>query len=323
MRRRYTVDSAIIEAVDQGLSSTPKSLPSWLFYDEAGDELFQSIMTLPEYYPTRCEHEILEENKRSIANYFAYDHSAFDLIELGAGDAMKTKVLLRQLTASNMEFTYSPVDVSESVLAELQQKLLIEIPELRVHPLVGRYEEAFDRFLSEYSRKVILFLGANIGNYSLHDAQMFLSRLAVTMGVHDLLFIGFDLKKDPRVIQRAYDDTSGVTANFNLNLLRRLNTELGADFKAEQFQHYPSYDPVSGAARSYLVSRIDQEVTIGLLHKKFQFKAWEPVYTEISQKYDDEMITSLSKNAGLEIVDQFTDSRHYFCNVLLRKTGRK
>jgi L-histidine Nalpha-methyltransferase len=322
MRRRHTIGSAVLEAVDHGLSSTPKSLPSWLLYDETGDKLFQSIMTLPEYYPTRCEHEILKDNKKSIADYFEYDHSAFNLIELGAGDAMKTKVLLRQLKESNVEFIYNPVDVSAAVLTELQWKLSDEIPELKIRPVVGRYEEFLARSSSEYDRRVILFLGANIGNYNLHDAGTFLDQLSAAMGIHDFLFIGFDLKKDPRVIQQAYDDVKGVTAEFNLNLLRRLNAELGADFKVEQFQHYPFYDPVRGAARSYLVSKMDQQVMIDLLHKKFHFKAWEPLYTEISQKYDHEMIGSLAKSAGFEIVDQFTDGRQYFCSVLLRKSGR-
>lgn len=323
MRRRDTIDNAVLEAVDRGLSGTPKSLPSWLFYNETGDRIFQSIMALPEYYPTRCEHDILAQFKKNIADYFVYDHSPFDLIELGAGDATKTKVLLRQLTESRAEFTYSPVDVSGAVLLGLQQTLAREIPELNVHPLVGRYEEILDRLSSGHKRKVILFLGANIGNYSLRDAGHFVDRLSSVMGVHDFLFIGFDLKKDPRVIQHAYDDSKGITAAFNLNLLHRLNGELGADFKVDQFQHFPTYDPLSGAARSYIVSTRDQEVTIESLYKKFYFKAWEPVYTEISQKYDHEMIVSLAKNARLEIVDQFTDARRYFCNVLLRRSGRR
>ena len=318
MRSNTAIDPDIFKAVQNGLRQSPKKLPSWLLYDSEGDRIFQDIMRLPEYYPTRCEREILTTHSPSIRKYFAYDHSHFDLFELGAGDGSKTKIILDELFHADVPFTYKPVDVSENVLNVLQNRIRTEFPSVDIQPLCGRYETMIETFRNVPHRKVIMFLGANIGNYSIDDAGKFFQLFGNVLSKDDLLFVGFDLKKDPRIIQSAYDDSKGVTASFNINLLHRLNRELQANFDVTKFSHYPFYDPVSGCASSYLISNIKQEVYIRELNKVFTFDQFETLHTEISQKYDLTMIESLAKQSALEVVDILYDSRDFFCDVVFR-----
>jgi L-histidine Nalpha-methyltransferase len=319
MQKVPKVKSAILDAVANGLSQNPKKLPSWLFYNEKGDQIFQSITKLDEYYPTKAEFEILEKYRKELIRYFSYSHNHFDLIELGPGDGMKTEILLSRLTEAAIPFTYKPIDISENVLFQLQDTLKSKFPSLRMEPAVGKYEDALKRLTDDEEQKVILFLGANIGNYSLGDAQAFLNMMGDSISIADLVLLGFDLKKNPRTVAAAYDDARGVTAEFNLNLLHRLNEELGATFDVNNFIHYPLYDPVSGEARSYLVSIKPQSVYVHSLQKVFTFSAWEAIHTEVSQKYDMRMIKEMSGAAGLEIIATFFDSKQYFCDVLFRK----
>jgi uncharacterized SAM-dependent methyltransferase len=166
--------------------------------------------------------------------------------------------------------------------------------------------------------KIILFLGSNIGNFGKAEAKDFFCRLRAVMNENDLLFIGFDLQKDPRVIVRAYDDAQGVTAEFNLNLLRRINRELGANFDLENFSHYALYRPNEGAARSFLISRAQQTVSVEALGQTFDFKAWEPIFMEISQKYSLEMIEDLANGCGFQVAQHFFDRQKYFTDVIWR-----
>jgi L-histidine Nalpha-methyltransferase len=308
---------AVASAVS-GLMGSPKTLPSWLFYDEQGDRLFQEIMGLPEYYITRCEYEILHSYKDDLLSYFNHTHKPFQIIELGSGDGMKTEVLLKHFVSKGVEFIYTPVDLSANVLDQLQTRLLKKLPELNINPVRASYGDAIES-LNNNRKKVVFFLGANIGNYTMMEAGSFLQALSLSFTERDVAVIGFDLKKDPRLIEAAYNDSQGVTREFNLNMLRRLNRELGANFDLTGFIHHPYYDPQTGAARSYLVSTKDQEVHIETVRKTIKFQAWESIRTEISQKYDLLMIEKLASDAGLEIVDLFFDADHFFCNVLLKK----
>jgi L-histidine Nalpha-methyltransferase len=319
MQKASKIESAIGRAVGNGLSQNPKHLPSWLFYNEQGDQIFQSITRLDEYYPTKSEFEILRKYRNELVKYFSYCHNHFDLIELGPGEGLKTEILLSRLTETAIPFTYKPIDISENVLFQLQDTLKSKFPSLRMEPAVGSYEDGLKRLSQNEEQKVILFLGANIGNFTLSDAGGFLNMIGSVISISDLVLIGFDLKKNPRTIAAAYDDARGVTADFNLNLLHRLNEELGATFDVDNFMHYPLYDPVSGEARSYLVSIKPQSVYIQSLQKVFKFGAWEAIHTEVSQKYDMEMIREMSRAAGLEIIETFFDSKQYFCDVLFRK----
>ena len=313
--------SDVASAVEKGFSQNPKRLLSWLFYDEVGDKFFQSIMEMPEYYLSRCEHEILEENKDELLRQFKSGADFFNLIELGAGDGRKTEILIKHFSQNNTRFIYTPVDVSETVLKTLAVRLQKNIPNLDIRPINDRYDEALIKLEHDELSKVFLFLGATIGNFAPENAVHFARQVSAVMRDQDQFLIGFDLKKDPRLIQAAYDDPHGKTRDFNMNLLVRLNREVGADFKLDNFSHYACYNPETGQNRSYLVSRIAQDVYIKGAEKSFHLDQWEVIHTEISQKYDREMIERLATESGLQIVQYFYDRKNYFCDALLRKTG--
>ena len=307
----------MLSEIAAGLRQTPKTLSSKFFYDEAGSQLFQQIMGLPEYYPTRTEFGILEKYAPELAASWA-GAAPLLLLELGAGDGLKTKLLLRALLAAEADFTYAPVDISASAVQGLAQSLRQELPALRVTPVVAEYEAALRQVPTQAGRKVVLFLGSNIGNFHPAARQQFLAALAAPLSADDGLLIGFDLQKDPRQIRAAYDDSQGVTAAFNLNLLRRLNRELGADFQLENWQHYADYDPLSGAARSYLVSRCAQQVRLAALPgETFAFAPWEIVHTENSYKFTRPQIEMLAAAAGLRVQRFLTDEQGWFADVLL------
>ena len=274
-------------------------------------------MDLPEYYLTRAEFEIFRTQTREIFEAFIKDKDSFDLIELGAGDGTKTAVLIEYILTQKINFTYSPIDISKEALDALTGKFQAQFPELSMKPRSGDYFRILDK-LETVSKgaKIILFLGSNIGNFGSRQSIEFFKRLRAVMNPGDLLFIGFDMQKDPRVILSAYDDAQGVTAAFNMNLLRRINRELGADFDLSEFSHYAAYQPTDKAARSFLISRTAQEVYIKALDKSFHFKPWEPVFMEISQKFDIEMIGELARESGFRVKQNFFDSKNYFVDSL-------
>ncbi len=318
MNIEITSDS-IIQAVEEGLFTEHKSLPSWLFYDDNGDRIFQEIMRMPEYYLTGCEYEILQMNSADILKRVQQDGS-FQLVELGAGDGLKTEILLKYFTSQQTDFSYHPIDISSAVLTQLQHRLQNSIPNLSFNPQQGEYIEALSKLnLDSDQRKVILFLGSNIGNFTLKNAIQFLQQISESMHTNDFLVLGIDLKKDPRMIQRAYDDAHGITKRFNINLLVRLNGLLGANFMLDQFDHYPTYNPETGEAQSYLVSLKKQDVYIEALDKTVHFKRWEIIHTEVSTKFDQTMIEQLASCSGLEILHQYFDCKHYFSDVIFVK----
>lgn len=304
--------------VINGLRAEHKYLSSKYFYDETGDKLFQQIMACPEYYPTRCEMEILQHQSGKMAQVFMEDSADFDLVELGPGDATKSWFLLQQLQKDQARFTYYPIDISSNVIGWLEDKLPVTLPGIRLQGLNGEYLEKLQQ-LNTFSgkRKIVLFMGANIGNMTVQQATQFCRQLHDQMNPGDLLLIGFDLKKRPRTILDAYNDRQGITRAFNLNLLTRINRELGANFDIGKFEHYPVYDPGSGACRSYLISRAEQEVQIG--DKKIYFAENEAVNMEISQKYTLAETESMAAQSGFEPVDTFFDSRRWFADTLWRR----
>lgn len=305
------------EDVLEGLSAEPKRLSSKYFYDDEGSRLFQEIMKLPEYYLTRSEREIFRKQPKSIFKAFEADKKSFDLIELGAGDGTKTSLLVRHFLKNDADFRYVPIDISSEALDFLTAKFRRDFPDLNIQTEQGDYFKKLATF-SEKSekRKIILFLGSNIGNFSTGQALEFFKGLRRVMNEDDLIFIGFDLHKNPKTILNAYDDSQGITAKFNLNLLKRINRELGADFNIEEFSHYASYHPLERAARSFLISQKEQTVRIENLEKSFEFKKWEPIYMEVSQKYDLETIESLAGESGFEIVRNFFDENKFYTNSL-------
>lgn len=311
--------STFAEDVLAGLTATPKTLSSKYFYDDEGSRLFMEIMKLPEYYLTRSERDIFSEQTADIYEAFSPGHNEFDLIELGAGDGTKTAILIDHFLKRRADFTYSPIDISQEAIDYLSAKFKTEFPDLDFEPQTGDYFRILETLkIKSERRKIILFLGSNIGNFSGDQALEFFRHLRAVMHDNDLLFVGFDLQKDPHVIVKAYDDDQGVTAAFNLNLLRRINRELGANFDLEKFMHYAIYRPVECAARSFLISREKQSIYIEALNRNFEFDQWEAIFMEISQKYNPKMIEELAGESGFEVAQTFFDSQNFYCDSLWR-----
>ena len=294
-----------------GLSHVPKSLPSKYFYDEEGSKLFQRITELPEYYLTQCEFEIFQSNKQEIGKLIGGNQ--FNLVELGAGDGRKTRILLEHFLKAGLDFRYVPIDICEAAVQGLIGGLDQYSPQLHIEGLVADYCDGLKWLhnMNEH-RNVVLFLGSSIGNFTHSEARVFLCSLWSALEDGDYLLIGFDLRKDIQLLERAYNDSQDVTAQFNLNLLQRINRELGGSFKVDQFQYHSTYNALSGAIESYLVSRQKQVVHIETLSQSFFFEAWEPVHTEYSHKYLESDIASLAEETGFTIVTHLIDSKKYF-----------
>lgn len=309
--------SEFAKDVKSGLRKSPKTLPSKYFYDKTGDRIFQDIMKMPEYYPTGCEFEIFTQQKEKLLSFFWEGKKPFQLIEFGAGDGTKTKILLKYFLDQLADFSYLPIDISGNVLSILKDTLKQELPGLNVRPIQNDYFEALKELQKDHThRKVILFLGGNIGNFMVKSATDFLHHIQEFLHPGDLVLVGVDLKKNPKLILSAYDDPQGITSAFNLNLLARMNRELGADFQLNQFKHYATYHPVSGDMRSYLISQKEQTVSIEALNETFHFNQWEPVYTELSKKYAISEIEKLAADSGFEVVEHLFDCKHYFTDTL-------
>lgn len=301
----------------EGLKARQKRISSKFFYDAEGSRIFQKIMAMPEYYLTDCEAEIFEIHKQSILSAFCNHCRTVDLVELGAGDGQKTTILIEELLSQQINFRYIPVDISEEAVSQLEGTMHRRFPDLNIETRVGDYFQMLEDLSRDYpNRKVVMFLGSNLGNFNSDQSIKFLTQLRQSMGEDDQLFIGLDLKKDPSVILNAYNDPSGYTRDFNLNLLYRMNRELGADFQPGHFIHHAVYDAESGAAKSYLVSAKDQEVLFSCVGETISFQKGESIQTERSQKYNMEMIVDLAETSGFRVVNNFYDRRHFFVNSL-------
>lgn len=311
------LDSQFKRDVLEGLSSSPKFIYSKYFYDKRGDALFQEIMKLPEYYLTNCELEILTHQKETILQEI-HPERFFNLIDLGAGDAFKTKQLLKYFRDKEVGFKYIPVDISQNAIKKVTRELQLEIPGIQIEGISKEYIAAL-KSLPPENRKIILFLGASVGNFTQQETISFLRSVSETINKDDLLIIGFDLKKDSNVVLAAYNDSAGVTKQFNLNLLRRINREMGADFNPDLFAHSPHYSTESGEARSALVSIQKQQVNIAALDLTIELQEGEPINTEISRKYSIKEIEAMAATSGFEVVKNLLDSKHYFTNTIWRK----
>jgi dimethylhistidine N-methyltransferase len=318
LNHNHTGINPFYEDVLKGLTANPKRLDSKYFYDAIGDQLFQDLMNCEEYYPTNCELDIFANQTSELAKaIMGDDKEAFDLIELGAGDAMKSSYLLKYLLDAGVDFTYLPIDISAHVIEELDANLSAKLPGLKFEGLNGEYFPMLKKAAALSSkRKVVLFLGSNIGNMPVPEAEAFCALLKQHLAPGDKALIGFDLKKNPKTILAAYNDREGITKRFNLNLLHRINEELGADFKIEQFDHYPTYDPQTGACKSYLVSLADQMVHIADHNEAIHFQKDEYIFMEISQKFTVEQIRNMAANTGFEAVDYLFDSKHWFTDAI-------
>jgi dimethylhistidine N-methyltransferase len=293
------------EAVLKGLSSPRKRLPCQYFYDAVGSDLFEQITELEEYYPTRTETAILRENAYAMTHPSGRGAA---LVEFGSGSSRKTELVLAALETPH---AYVPIDVSDSALADAARRLERRFPGLEVMPVHASFCDAL-RLPARVAghRKLGFFPGSTIGNFDPPDAGRLLGHFARILGPGSRLIVGVDLDKDTKRLVPAYDDAKGVTAKFNLNLLVRINREVGADFDLSRFQHRAIYDRDLKRIEMHLVSRVRQ--TVRLLGRSFQFAAGESIHTENSYKYSVEQFRALAKGAGWRPAQVWADTRRDF-----------
>jgi dimethylhistidine N-methyltransferase len=298
--------SDLLSEVVAGLSSDPRELACKYFYDERGAALFQKICELPEYYITRTEIDILDRHRSEIASQLGPN---VQLIGLGTGAGTKTRILIEAL---DKPAVYIPVDISEKQLRKSSALFRRIFPNLEVLPVCADYLQPVVIPSSRHkaARNVVYFPGSNIGNFEPDEALEFLRRIANVSCQDGGLLIGVDLQKDRNVIEAAYNDSAGVTTQFNLNLLARINRELGADFDLIRWQHRAIYNPDAGRIEMYLISATDQKVHIG--EQEFRFRAGEKILTEHSYKYTPEGFTALARQAGFDFANLWTDDARLF-----------
>lgn len=297
-----------------GFCSKPKELPAKYFYDDIGSELFQKITQHEDYYPTRTEFKILESLKDKLPKLS--NDKNIDIIELGAGDGHKSNLIIQGYLNQGFKVTFYPIDISEKAMYLLEENITAN-DNLTIHGVVAEYFEGL-RFVRRQSTnpQLVLFLGSNVGNFNRVQIQGFLRRLWKVMDDGDQALIGFDLKKNIDKLINAYNDSAGHTRDFNINILRRINQKLGANFDLEKFDHFGTYNPLLGAMESFLVSTEEQEVYIKELERSFRFKAYEPIHLEYSFKFLKSDIDFLSENTGFEVIEHFTDENNYFVDSL-------
>ncbi len=299
------VERSFLNDVLTGLSQPQKRLPCKYFYDERGSQLFDEICELPEYYPTRTELAILTTYAKHITEYFG---PCCGLIEFGAGSGLKTRLLLQHLSGS----VFYPVDISREHLRTSAQQLMRAFPQVEIHPVVADFTKPFPLPSARRTihQRVVYFSGSTIGNFTPRQAQRLLYRIATLVGPGGGLLIGVDLKKDSAILEPAYNDAAGITAEFNLNILHRINRELNADFHVQAFRHLAFFDQQHGRIEMHLVSECVQVVRIG--DRKFSFSKGETIRTEYSYKYDLDQFAHLAKAAGFSVQEVWTDSRRLF-----------
>jgi len=316
--RRYELVSAdgerslesFAQAVAAGLSQRPRSLPCRFLYDARGSELFEDICELDDYYPTRAERSILLQRADELAARF--DERA-SLVELGSGSASKTQLLIEAFLRRQGELVFVPIDISRAALEESARRLLDDHPTLRIRAVEGEYERGLE-LIRRGSRepRLLLWLGSSIGNLDRPTAAGFLARVRAAMAPEERLLVGVDLRKDPAVLERAYDDGEGVTAAFNLNLLERINRELGGDFDVRRFRHRAVWNPEPGRVEMHLESSADQDVRVEALDLDLHFGAGERIHTESSYKYSFDEIDDLARRAGLAVESRWLDDDGLF-----------
>ncbi len=304
------------EDVRRGLSGRPKHIPSIHFYDRVGSQIFEEICELPEYYPTRTELAILRQNASEIA---AYSQGEMVLVELGSGSSTKTRILIEELLDRQPSLQYHPVDISHTMLVSSARELLADYPDLSVMAHVADYGIGVERMAeADYPQKLVAFLGSNIGNFEPAQRAEFLRHIRAGLRRADYFLLGTDMQKDPAVLEAAYDDSQGVTARFNLNLLQRINHELGGDFRVSRFAHRALYNAEKGRIEMRLRSLIEQVIKIKALAQTIHFEQGEEIYTESSYKFTPHQIEQIGHEGGFEVADYWTDERGYFRLTLLR-----
>jgi L-histidine N-alpha-methyltransferase len=309
---------SLADDVLDGLTRPFKELPPKHFYDARGAELFDRICELPEYYPTRAERSILEDNAAELARLTG----AAELVELGSGTAAKTRVLLDALHAAGTLQRYVPVDVTESMVRDCAVELTAEYPGLRVHGVIGDFERHLDRVPPAVGPRIVAFLGGTIGNFAPGSRRRVLREISRLLGPEDYLLMGTDLVKDPRVLRAAYDDSQGITAEFNRNVLRVLNRELDADFEPDDFDHVALFDAEHEWIEMRLRARREHTTIVRDLGLPVHFDAGEEMRTEISAKFTAERLEGDLLASGMELVRWLTDPDELFALTLSRPVAQ-
>jgi L-histidine N-alpha-methyltransferase len=314
----FHISDKIASSVYEGLLSNPKWLPSWLFYDSAGSRLFDEITRIPEYYVTRTERAILEARASEIVARAA-GQNALRLVELGAGSAEKTRLLLSAAVERQDTVFYEPVDVSASALIEAQMRIEEEIPGVLVCPRVEDYTHNLELDTTlPTERRLVLYIGSSIGNFEPGESLLLLERVRASLDPGDCLLLGVDLVKEEDVLLAAYDDKAGVTAAFNRNVLVRLNRELDADFHPEKFAHRAIWNTEESRMEMHLVSETKQTVWLAGMDLRVEFAAGESIHTENSYKYRAGDAEALAAKAGFAHEATWTDERGWFAVCLAR-----
>ncbi len=314
------ISEQMASAVSEGLMSSPKWLPSWLFYDAAGSQLFNQITELPEYYLTRTERAILAAHADEIIG-LAADGDALRIVELGAGSADKTRLLLNAAVDRQDTVIYEPLDVSASALEEAQERIEREIPGVVVTPRVEDYTKGVELDAANFGeRRLVLYIGSSIGNFEPEEAARLLGSVRAALTPGDSMLLGVDLVKDKSTLLAAYDDAAGVTADFNLNLLIRLNRELGAGFACEAFAHRAVWNATHSRMEMHLVSRKRQTVNISSLDLRVDFVLGETIHTENSYKYRPGQAEALLADSGFTPTATWVDEQERFAVCLARVT---
>lgn len=303
------------EDVERGLSSSPKTLPCKLFYDQAGSALFEQITRLPEYYPTRTELEILTDRSGEIAEAV---RPGVTVVELGSGTATKTTTLLQAFARRQLRVPYFPVDISPAALTEARERVELLCSRVSVRPVVADFSHGFGFLRDIPGRKLVLYLGSSIGNFDPGPAVEMLSQIRNQLAPGDALLLGTDLVKDPAILVPAYDDSQGVTEQFDKNILARLNRELGANFDLNFFRHVAIWNPEMSRMEINLESLRPQVVDLGLLNQRIRFANGERIHTENSYKYTMPMVREMLESSGFSLDATWFDHRTWFALHLAR-----
>jgi dimethylhistidine N-methyltransferase len=310
------IEKSFAEEIAFSLNEDSKFISPKFFYDKKGSNLFESICSVPEYYPTRTEISILKKLEHDLPSYL---NENVRLVELGSGASVKTRLILDVFTKLQAKTEYFPIDISE-ILTESSEQLLKDYPTLSITGIIDTYEGGLE-FLQNYDDKqnLIIFLGSSFGNFSPDDGKIFLKKIFSTMKQGDLFLIGLDLVKDKTILESAYDDSQGITAKFNLNVLSRINDELDADFIINNFSHYSVYNENDQRIEMNLKSLIPQSVTIKKSNLSLNLDEGELIHTEYSHKYNPSQIKTLLCDIGFEIKNMWLDDKKYFSLTLVSK----
>ena len=313
----------ILDDVRAGLSRFPKKLPAYLFYDAIGSGLYEQITSLPEYYLTRAERSILEANAEDIVRQArGTEGSTLTIVELGAGSATKTELVLRAATACQTKCLYVPVDISATALDLATLRLRNAVPGVVVRPLLATHEQAFDVLRDLAPPVLSIFIGSSIGNYEDTEAQELLAGLSGALDPKSWLLLGTDLRKSRARMLAAYDDSADVTAAFNKNVLVRINRELGGRFALHRFRHAARWNEEASRVEMHLVSLVEQDVDIEALSMRVHFGAGETIHTESSVKYDEARVHHLLARSGFEPHTTYVDADRLFAVHLARVSER-